>query len=164
MHRDPQANEINRAGIADHHMLMMAKCILSWARYESHLRALLTSLEKRPLDAGAADYGKLSPEDCWKKIKKELRAQGATDAVLAAVQRNRALSREFYEARKAIVHAGCVGTWEVDEDYVVFAPFESERPGEMTLIWMPLQDIERSHRFAEQALQMIGKLMKSLGF
>ena len=160
----PQLSELDRNGITDVHRIAMANCVLEWATCESHLRALLTSLEGRPLDSGAFDYSRTSPDDCWKKISKLLRSKGATEQVLEAVQNNRAASREFYEARKLIVHSGCPGVWSTDPQYLLFAPFESKSAGEMLIVWVPLSEIYKSGTFARGTTDMVQKIMLELGF
>lgn len=163
MNTQPSIAEIDQDGILAEHKIALAECIIEWARYESQLRALLSVIEGLPLDEGAQRYHRVSPEDAWKKIKKALRSAGASNQVLEAVQNNREGSRQFYETRKLIVHAGCVGVWKVDRDYLVFAPFESERAAEMALYWVPLIDITRSTTFARAALKLALRILALLG-
>lgn len=160
----PSLAELDRNGITDAHRIAIANCILAWASCESQLRALLTALEGRPLDKGATEYSRKSPDDCWKKIIQTLRQRNASADVLEAVQRNRQASRDFYETRKLIAHAGCPGTWSKDPDYLLFAPFEVAGEGQFLIAWVPLADIIRSTTFAVSATKMTNKIMKQMGF
>lgn len=160
----PSMSDLDRAGLTDKHRIQMANCILAWASYESHLRALLTSLEGRPLDVGARDYSRKTPEDCWKKILKILRELGASPEVTTAAQRSREASRKFYNARRYIAHAGCPGVWASDPNYILFSPFESQCDGAMALVWMPLEEISQSADFAKATTKMIQNIMETLGY
>jgi hypothetical protein len=157
-------DDLQRDEPTEYAKIAIADCVLEWARLESHLRAVLTALEGRPLDEGARQYGRLSPDDAWKRIKRELRNQHASESVIEAVQRNREASRTFYQTRKHITHSGLVGSRRSDPLYLAFAPFESDRPGEMVFLWIPISDFERSAHFARSANAMVARLMSQLGF
>jgi len=155
--------ELQRGEIPLANKLVIADCVIEWARAESQLRALLTALQGRPLDLGAADYKRLSPDEAWKKIKRELLARGATTEVIATVQKNREASRKYYETRKHIVHSGLVGWWQIDPTYLAFAPFESDEIGKMIFLWLPIDEINRSTTFAKATGAMANKIMIALG-
>ena len=160
----PILEDLERGEPSEAFKIAIADCVIEWARFESHLRALLTALEERPLDQGAVDYSRLSPEEAWKKIKRELRNKNASQSVIDAVQRNREASREFYDTRKHIVHSGLVGWRRSDPEYLAFAPFESDKPGEMVFLWIPIGEVYRSMTFARSASAMVGRIMAQLGY
>lgn len=159
----PDWKDIDQTGIKDRHLIIIAECILAWAQCENQLRALLTALEGRPLHEGAKDYQRLSPEDSWKKIKRELRTQRASEGVLETVQHNRSESRTYYETRKIVTHAGCTGTWKKDPDYLAFSAFEPYEIDQLALYWVPLDDLIRSTSFARASSKMASELLRSLG-
>ena len=155
--------EIDREGITDDHLVAIAQCVLAWGKCESNLRALLSALEGKSLDAGARSYNRLPPEDAWKRIKRTLRSQGATEGFLEAVQNNRDASRAFYETRKHLVHAGCVGTWSRDNKFMCFSAFENYGENELVLYWVPLDEVSRSTTFATSTTELALKILASLG-
>lgn len=159
----PSLDELEQSEVPDHHKLVIAECVIEWARAESQPRALLTALQGKPLDSGAADYNKLSPDEAWRKIKGELLKIGAPSEVIEKIQKNREASREHYQARKYIVHSGLVGWWKIDPSFLAFAPFESDERGKMVFIWLPVDEIERSTEFARATGAMANKVMRALG-
>jgi hypothetical protein len=159
----PKMDELAQGETPLAHKIIIGECVIEWGRAESQLRALLTSLQGRALDLGANDYKRLSPDDAWKKIKRELILSGASDDVIEIIQKNREASRRFYSTRKHIIHSGLVGWWQKDPDYLAFAPFESDEIGKMVFVWLPIDEIVRSTQFAKATGQMANDIMRALG-
>ncbi len=159
----PSIDELEQGDIPIGHMLVIAECVIEWARAESQLRAVLTALEGRPLDTGATQYKRLSPDEAWRKIKKQLILRGATAEEIGRVQNNREASRSYYDTRKHLVHSGLVGWWRHDPSFLAFAPFESDEIGKMLFLWLPIEEIVRSTAFAKATGAMANKIMNALG-
>ena len=157
-------NEIDRVGITDRHKLIIADCIMAWAVFDSQFRAMLTAVEDRDLDAGALDYDRLKISQAWQKLQKSLKAQGAVDSVLDIIKKHEKNYWQAVEARNMIAHAGCVGVWTTDRDYLVFAPFEAERLGRMVVIRQPLEEIERSTNWARAFSGLADRIMRGRGY
>ncbi|MCK0128090.1 hypothetical protein [Erythrobacter sp. F6033] len=161
--KTPHWSEVDHEALEDTHRLAIADCVMSWAKCESNLRALLTALEGRSLVQGAKDYDRLNPNDVWKKIKKLMRRDGASDHVLEAIQKHRDLCRSHYETRRVIVHAGCVGLWKRDRSFLAFSAFEQFDSNQMTLYWVPLSDLKNSADYAQSAQKLALNLLQKLG-
>ncbi|MEL7445909.1 MAG: hypothetical protein AAGK02_08855 [Pseudomonadota bacterium] len=159
----PHYSEVDPDGLADNHRLAIATCVMTWAKCESNLRALLTALEGRSLDEGAKEYDRLNPNDAWTKIKKLVREKGGSTGVLDTIQSNRDACREHYDTRRIIVHAGCVGIWEEDRSVMAFSAFEHYSEGEMAIYFVPLNDLSLSSTYAEAATKLALRLLKRLG-
>lgn len=160
---NPQISELDQTGISERHKLGIADCIIAWARFESQLRALLARLEGKALDEGALQYSRLAPDDAWRKIKRTLKERGASEAVLERVQFNREASRDSYHFRRTIVHAGCVGVWSKDADYLCFAPYEAESQGNMVVEWLPLGGIKEATAIAEGGFRLAMRILEMIG-
>lgn len=163
-HEDFDTNEIDRAGITDRHKLIIADCIMAWAVFDSQFRAMLTAIEDRDLDAGALDYDRLKIGQAWKKLEKSLKAQGAIESVLKTIKMHERNYWQAVVARNMIAHAGCVGIWAVDREYLVFAPFEAEGPGRMVIIRQPLEAIERSTKWARAFAELADRIIRTRGY
>ena len=157
-------NEIDRVGITDRHKLIIAECIMAWAVFDSQFRAMLTAVEDRDLDAGALDYDRLKISQAWQKLRKSLKAQGAVESVLDVIKNHEKNYWQAVEARNMIAHAGCVGVWAADRDYLIFAPFEAEGRGRMVIIRQPLEVIERSTRWARAFAELADRILRSRGY
>ena len=157
-------SEIDRQGITDRHKIVIADCVLAWATFDSQFRAMLTAIEDRPLDLGALEYSRLKTGQAWQKLRKRLKDRGATEAVLEVVKSLEVSYKIHIDARNIISHAGCVGVWKVDSEYLVFAPFEALTPGEMVIIRQPLEVVERSTRWARAFSVLADKILRDLGY
>ena len=157
-------SEIDRQGITDRHKIVIANCVLAWATFDSQFRAMLTAFESRPLDLGALEYSRLKTGQAWRKLRTNLRDRGATEPVLAIVKSHEDSYKNHIDARNIISHAGCVGVWTKDPEYLVFAPFEALTPGEMVIVRQPLEVIERSTRWARAFSALADKIMRDLGY
>lgn len=141
----------------------MAECIMAWAKFDSMFRAMLTSIERRPLDDGARAYSRLKTSMGWTKLVNALKDRGASETVIARVKELENGFRQHVKVRNYIAHAGCVGTWRDDPDYLVFAPFESDRPAEMVVMLTPLDEVRRSTAWAGAAEQLAHRIMRAEG-
>ena len=157
-------NEIDRFGITDRHKLVIAECVMAWAAFDSQFRAMLTAVEDRDLDAGALDYDRLKISQAWQKLQKSLKAQGAVESVLHIIKMHEKDYWQAVVARNMIAHAGCVGVWTLNRDYLVFAPFEADGPGRMVVIRQPLEEIERSTDWARGFSGLANRIMRSRGY
>ncbi len=115
------------------------------------------------MNEGASEYRALNPNDAWSKIKQRVRKSGANEAVLVKIQQNRQQCRAQYETRRVIVHAGCVGVWKKDRRFAAFAAFENFGVDELSLYWIPIDNIEASASFANHATKLALKLLRTLG-
>lgn len=156
--------EIDRQGLTDRHKLVIADCIIAWAKFDSNFRAMLTAVEERNLDEGALDYDRLAIKGAWRKLKKALKSQGATEAVLETVGRHETNYWHAVVARNMIAHDGCVGVWRNDPEYLVFAPFAAEGPGRMLLIRQPIEEIQKSTNWALAFAALAHQIMQSRGY
>lgn len=125
---------------------------------------MLTAVEDRNLDEGALDYDRLTISAAWRKLKKTLKAKGATEAVLETISRHETNYWRAVEARNMIAHDGCVGVWRQDPEYLVFAPFAAEGPGRMLLIRQPLEEIQKSADWALAFAALAHQIMQSRGY
>ena len=150
--------ELDAKGVARRHRLAIADCIMAWAKFESQFRDMLTAVEQRPLDIGARDYDRLNISVGWSKLRKALKARSASDAVLAVVRNHEKSFEHYVDARNIVAHAGCIGVWRPDTEYLVFAPFEAHPDG-MTIIRLAIEQLERSSRWALAAAQMAQRIM-----
>ena len=137
---------------------------MAWAVFDSQFRAMLTAVEDRDLDAGALDYDRLKISQAWNKLYKSLKAQGAVDSVVEIVKNHEKNYWRVVDARNMIAHASCVGVWRQDHDYLVFAPFESDGPGQMAVIRQPLEAIEQSTKWARAFAALADRIMRSRGY
>ncbi|MGY6638331.1 MAG: hypothetical protein ACXIUO_14470 [Erythrobacter sp.] len=96
----PSLDELEQSEVPDHHKLVIAECVIEWARAESQLRALLTALQGKPLDSGAADYNKLSPDEAWRKIKGELLKIGAPSEFIEKIQKKSGSKQRALSSKK----------------------------------------------------------------
>lgn len=154
--------KIDRQGLRRKHRLAMIDCILAWASFDSQFRAMITAVEQRPLDEGARDYGRLPTSVGWTKLRQALRDRGATPEVLERINVLRKGFDHHVQPRNFIAHAGCIGTWREDADYIVFAPFEATGDG-MTILRVPLEEIERSTRWAKAAGELADRILRASG-
>lgn len=156
--------DLDRDGITTGHKVAIADCIMAWAGFDCLLRALLTAIEGRNLDEGAADYERLFSNLAMQKLIQRVRDQGATAAVLDAIKSHRRDFREHVVARNRIAHASCVGVWRDRPEYLVFSPFSPEGPGRMAIELMPIDVIQRSTNWAKGFSLMAHELMGKLGY
>lgn len=156
--------ELDRQGITDRHKLVIADCIMAWAKFDSNFRAMLTAIEDRNLVEGALDYDRLAIKVAWRKLKKALKSLGATEAVLETVERHETNYWREVVARNMIAHDGCVGVWRDDPEYLVFAPFATEGTGRMLLIRQPIEEIQKSTNWALAFATLAHQIMQSLGY
>lgn len=155
--------DIDRDGLRDVHRAAMLECILAWASFESNFRAMLSAVEERPLDEGAKLFNRLQLSIGWTKLRQALRDRGAVPAVLERVKELERQSSKHVELRQFIAHAGCVGVLRSRPDYIVFAPFDSDEPGELTILCTPVEEIERSTAWATAALEMTNRILTAAG-
>jgi len=156
--------QIDRGGIEVRHKVAIADCVMAWAAFDCQLRALLTAIEGRSLDQGAAEYDKLWAKVAWTKLRQRMRDGGASEDVLGVIAEHKKAYGEHVEARNLIAHAGCVGVWTKDRDYLIFAPFEAHAPGQMVIVRQPLDTIARSTGWAKGFSEMAHRIMDSLGY
>ncbi|GAA4777298.1 hypothetical protein [Novosphingobium ginsenosidimutans] len=156
--------QIDRAGIEVRHKIAIADCVMAWGAFDAHLRALLTSIDGRDLSAGAADYDKLWTQVAWTKLLQRLRDKGAPAESLAKVRAHKKAYSRHVEARNIMAHSGCVGVWARDRDYLVFAPFEAHKPGQMAIVCQPVSVIEQSTAWATAFSEMAHSIMTRLGY
>lgn len=156
--------DLDREGITIDHKAVIADCIMAWASFDCLLRALLTAIEGRALDEGAADYERLFAKNAWQKLLRSMTDNGATTEVLDAIKVHRRDFREQVAARHRIAHASCVGVWRDQPQYLVFSPFSAEGPGRMAIELMPVDVIERSTNWAKAFSELAHELMGKLGY
>jgi hypothetical protein len=156
-------DDIDLGGLQNRHRVAMLDCILAWAKFETMFRAMLSAVELRSLDEGAALYNRLQLSMGWSKLHKALRDRGAVPSVLAQVKKLEAGFRKHVRPRQYIAHASCIGTSHSDPDYIAFSAFESDRLGELVLLFTPIEEIERSTAWATGASGMANNILKRAG-
>lgn len=155
--------DIDREGLGEFHRGAMLDCILAWAHFESQFRAMLSAVKQLPLDEGAREFDRLQLSIGWTKLRQALRDRGATPEVLARITELKVQSTKHSEPRNFIAHAGCIGTLRSRPEYIVFAPFESNGPGELTILATPVEEIERSTAWAKGAGEMANRILLASG-
>lgn len=155
--------DINRGAFEDRHRTAMLDCILAWACFESHFRAMLSAVKLMALDDGAKQFNRLQLSIGWTKLRQALRDRGATDPVLERIKVLELQSKHHVQCRQYIAHAGCIGTLRSDPEYIVFAPFDSGGEGEMVILATPIEEIERSTAWANAAGEMADRILVASG-
>ncbi|PSJ54314.1 hypothetical protein C7I84_24350 [Mesorhizobium ephedrae] len=65
--------------------------------------------------------------------------------------------------RNRIVHSRCVGIWEKDPEYVLFAAFERFSDGHLAFDAIPLEEMARVTKWAEQLTALALRLSEQIG-